>query len=72
LEDVRQHYQNIAEESEEVRQKEKIRRRREGGMTQVDIVEEWMGLKKELDSKWVYPGLQTGRELMVAEFRGRR
>jgi DNA polymerase mu len=51
LQDVRQHYINIAEESEEVRLKEKLRRRRRGGMTHVDIVEEWMRIKEELDSK---------------------
>jgi DNA polymerase mu len=53
LEDVRQHYINIAEESEEVRLKEKQRRRQRGGMTHVDIVEEWMKLKDDLDSKYV-------------------
>lgn len=49
---MRQHYQNIAEESEEVRLKEKMRRKREGGMTQTDIVEEWMALTDDLDSKY--------------------
>jgi hypothetical protein len=42
---------DIAEESEEVRLKEKLRRRKGGGMSQVDIVEEWMLLKDELDAK---------------------
>lgn len=51
LEDVRQHYIAVAEESEAVRLKEKNRRRREGGMTNADIVEEWMVLREELDSK---------------------
>lgn len=51
LEDVRAHYMNISEESEQVRLKEKLRRRRIGGMTQVDIVEEWMQIKDDLDSK---------------------
>ena len=51
LADVREHYQNIAEESEEVRLKEKERRRMNGGMSHVDIVEAWMELKEELDSK---------------------
>lgn len=51
LADVRRHYMDIAEESEEVRLKEKVRRRKFGGMSQVDIVEEWMLLKDELDSK---------------------
>jgi DNA polymerase mu len=58
LEDVRQHYINIAEESEEVRLKEKQRRRQRGGMTHVDIVEEWMRVKDDLDSKYVYPVIQ--------------
>ncbi|ORY32892.1 putative beta DNA polymerase [Naematelia encephala] len=47
---VRRYYQGIAEESEEVRLKEKLRRRMKGGMTRIDIVEEWMGLKEELDT----------------------
>ena len=51
LGDVRRHYEAIAEESEEVRQKVKERRRRRGGMTHVDIVEAWMELKPELDTK---------------------
>ncbi|KAK1924368.1 hypothetical protein DB88DRAFT_490154 [Papiliotrema laurentii] len=50
LEDVRQHYQNIAEESEEVRLKVKERRKRQGGMLHVDIVEEWIKLKPDLDT----------------------
>ena len=53
LEDVRQHYQNISDESEEVRLKVKDRRRREGGMLHVDIVEEWIKIKSDLDEKWV-------------------
>jgi hypothetical protein len=52
LEDVKRHYEAIADESPEVREKEKLRRRREGGMPHVDIIEEWMRLKPELDSKW--------------------
>lgn len=51
LADVREHYLNIAEESEEVRLKVKARRQREGGMTHADIVEEWMKVKDELDTK---------------------
>ena len=51
LEDVRQHYQNIAEESEEVRLKVKERRKRQGGMLHVDIVEEWIKLKPDLDTR---------------------
>ena len=58
LEDVRQHYQNISDESEEVRLKVKERRRREGGMPHVDIVEAWMKLKDELDSQWVAPTMR--------------
>jgi DNA polymerase mu len=54
LEDVRLHYANIAEESEEVRLKVKDRRRREGGMLHVDIVEEWIKIKDDLDEKWGY------------------
>lgn len=42
---------SIAEESEEMRLKEKLRRRMRGGMTNVDIVEEWMRIKDDLDSK---------------------
>lgn len=56
LEDVRQHYANIAEESEEVRLKVKDRRQREGGMLHVDIVEEWIKIKDDLDAKWVTMG----------------
>ncbi|KAK4689277.1 hypothetical protein P7C73_g818, partial [Tremellales sp. Uapishka_1] len=51
LEDVRAHYANLAEESEEMRMKEKLRRRREGGMTKVDIVEEWLKIGHELAAK---------------------
>jgi hypothetical protein len=51
LEDVQAHYRNISEESEQVRLKEKLRRRRIGGMTQVDIVEQWCAIKDDLDSK---------------------
>jgi len=51
LEDVRQHYQNISDESEEVRMKVRERRRREGGMLHVDIVEDWIKIKDDLDSK---------------------
>ena len=50
LEDVRKHYEYIAEESPEVRLKEKVRRRKQGGMLHVDIVEEWMRLKEDLDT----------------------
>lgn len=70
LEDVRQHYLSIAEESEEVRLKEKMRRRREGGMTHVDIVEEWMRLKDELDAKWVER--RVGRTVRQADGVGSR
>jgi DNA polymerase mu len=51
LEDVKIHYEAIAEETPEIREKEKMRRRRDGGMTHVDIVDVWMGLKEELDEK---------------------
>lgn len=51
LADVRAHYMSIAEESEEIRLKEKLRRRKIGGMTHVDIVEEWMIIKEDLDTK---------------------
>lgn len=51
LADVRAHYMNISDESEEVRLKEKLRRRKTGGMTHVDIVEEWMQIKEDLDAK---------------------
>ncbi|RXK37721.1 hypothetical protein M231_04970 [Tremella mesenterica] len=50
LEDVRKHYEFLAGEAPEVREKEKIRRRKLGGMLHVDIVEAWMGLKSELDT----------------------
>lgn len=43
----------ISEEAEHVRLKERLRRRRIGGMTQVDIVEEWIQIKDDLDAKWV-------------------
>lgn len=48
---MKTHYEAIAEESPEIREKEKMRRRKEGGMTHVDIVDVWMGLKDELDQK---------------------
>jgi hypothetical protein len=51
LEDVRQHYQNISDESEEVRLKVRERRRKQGGMLHVDIVEDWIKIKDDLDSK---------------------
>ncbi|ORX35733.1 putative beta DNA polymerase [Kockovaella imperatae] len=51
LHDVKEHYKNIAEESEEVRLKVKERRRMNGGMSHVDIVEAWMEMKEDLDSK---------------------
>nr|XP_018262951.1 DNA polymerase mu subunit [Kwoniella dejecticola CBS 10117]OBR85109.1 DNA polymerase mu subunit [Kwoniella dejecticola CBS 10117] len=51
LEDVRMHFEAIEEESPEARMKDKIRRRRRGGMKQVEIVEEWIRLKDELDQK---------------------
>ncbi|WVW84121.1 hypothetical protein I302_106150 [Kwoniella bestiolae CBS 10118] len=51
LEDVRNHFEAIEEDSPEVRVKDKLRRRRRGGMKQVEIVEEWMRLKGELDQK---------------------
>lgn len=57
LEDVQQHYASIAEESEEVRLKVKERRRKEGGMLHVDIVEEWIKIKDDLDAKWVLDAL---------------
>ncbi|WVQ99513.1 hypothetical protein IAU59_006649 [Kwoniella sp. CBS 9459] len=51
LEDVRMHFEAIEEESPEARLKDKLRRRRRGGMKQVEIVEEWIRLKNELDQK---------------------
>jgi DNA polymerase mu len=45
----------VADESPEVREKEKVRRRLNGGMKQVEIVEAWMVLKEELDQPYV-PG----------------
>ncbi|OCF32950.1 DNA polymerase mu subunit [Kwoniella heveanensis BCC8398] len=51
LEDVRMHFEAIEEESPEARLKDKLRRRRRGGMKQVEIVEEWIRLKNELDEK---------------------
>ncbi|WVR06905.1 hypothetical protein IAU60_003941 [Kwoniella sp. DSM 27419] len=51
LEDVRMHFEAVEEESPEVRLKDKLRRRRRGGMKQVEIVEEWIRLKDELDQK---------------------
>nr|XP_019011154.1 DNA polymerase mu subunit [Kwoniella pini CBS 10737]OCF49935.1 DNA polymerase mu subunit [Kwoniella pini CBS 10737] len=51
LEDVRMHFEAIEEESPEARLKDKLRRRRRGGMKQVEIVEEWIKLKDELDQK---------------------
>ncbi|WVF71352.1 hypothetical protein IAT40_006156 [Kwoniella sp. CBS 6097] len=51
LEDVRMHFEAIEEESPEARLKDKLRRRRRGGMKQVEIVEEWIRLKDELDQK---------------------
>ncbi|WRT66545.1 uncharacterized protein IL334_003504 [Kwoniella shivajii] len=51
LEDVRMHFEAVEEESPEVRMKDKLRRRRRGGMKQVEIVEEWIRLKDELDQK---------------------
>lgn len=53
LEDVRLHYQSIAEESEEVRLKVKERRKKQGGMLHVDIVEEWIKIKADLDERCV-------------------
>jgi DNA polymerase mu len=53
LEDVREHYEAVADESPEVREKEKVRRRLNGGMKQVEIVEAWMVLKEELDQPYV-------------------
>lgn len=50
---MRLHYQAIGDESEEMRLKEKLRRRMEGGMTRVDIVEEWLTLGEELATKCV-------------------
>lgn len=53
LEDVREHYEAITEENPEVREKDKMRRRMNGGMKQVEIVEAWIGLKEELDERSV-------------------
>jgi len=50
LEDLRQHYEGIADESPEVREKDRMRRRMNGGMKQVEIVDAWIGLKEELDT----------------------
>ncbi|WVQ67274.1 uncharacterized protein L199_005469 [Kwoniella botswanensis] len=51
LEDVKNHFEAIEEDSPEVRLKDKLRRRKRGGMKQVEIVEEWIRLKEELDQK---------------------
>jgi len=51
LDDVRLHYESMAEVSEPLRPKEKARRQKEGGMLQTDIVAEWIKIKDELDSK---------------------
>nr|XP_031863438.1 uncharacterized protein CI109_001314 [Kwoniella shandongensis]KAA5530510.1 hypothetical protein CI109_001314 [Kwoniella shandongensis] len=51
LEDVRLHFEAVEEESPEVRMKDRLRRRKRGGMKQVEIVEEWIALKDELDAK---------------------
>jgi len=59
LTDVRMHFQNIADESEEIRLKEKLRRRKQGGMTHVDIVEEWMTVKADLDTKYAFTAITT-------------
>lgn len=53
LEDVRTHYEAIADESPAAREKDVMRRRLGGGMKQVEIVEAWMGLKEELDQPYV-------------------
>jgi len=50
LEDLRQHYEGIADESPAVREKDMMRRRLGGGMKQVEIVDAWIGLKEELDT----------------------
>ncbi|GFZ46743.1 hypothetical protein JCM24511_03963 [Saitozyma sp. JCM 24511] len=49
IDDVLFHYRE--RQGEEVGQKERYRRRREGGMSHVEIVEEWVRLKPELDEK---------------------
>lgn len=38
-----------------MREKDKVRRRLNGGMKQVEIVEAWMGLKEGLDQSSVHP-----------------
>lgn len=52
LEDVREHYEAITDENPEVREKDKVRRRLNGGMKQVEIVEAWMGHREELDESY--------------------
>nr|XP_019003143.1 DNA polymerase mu subunit [Kwoniella mangroviensis CBS 8507]OCF66604.1 DNA polymerase mu subunit [Kwoniella mangroviensis CBS 8507] len=52
LQDVKNHFEAIEEDSPEVRLKDKLRRRKRGGMKQVEIVEEWIRLKDEIDQKW--------------------
>ncbi|OCF74247.1 DNA polymerase mu subunit [Kwoniella mangroviensis CBS 8886] len=52
LQDVKNHFEAIEEDSPEVRLKDKLRRRKRGGMKQVEIVEEWIRLKEEIDQKW--------------------
>ncbi|KAL7421959.1 hypothetical protein Q5752_003731 [Cryptotrichosporon argae] len=47
LDDVRAHYARTTE----VREKDRERRRREGGMLKVEIVEEWLVLREELAEK---------------------
>jgi DNA polymerase mu len=49
IDDVLFHYRE--RQGEEVGQKERNRRKKEGGMSHVEIVEEWVRLKPELDEK---------------------
>lgn len=42
-----------SKDGEQITWKERLRRRREGGMSHLDIVSEWMRLKDELDSRSV-------------------
>ncbi|WVQ81739.1 hypothetical protein IAT38_003864 [Cryptococcus sp. DSM 104549] len=51
LEDVRLHFEAMEEDGAEVRERDKVRRRMRGKMKGVEIVEEWMRLKSELDEK---------------------
>ncbi|ODN80607.1 hypothetical protein L202_02797 [Cryptococcus amylolentus CBS 6039] len=50
LEDVKRHFADMEGDGEDTKdEREKVKRRKEGRMKAVEIVEEWMKLKEELD-----------------------